>query len=122
VEAVWTIVEARLEELLGLAGAQLESYLESSQLGAGIVLTGGGALASGTVEVAEGVLERPVRLAAPTAFPGIGEAVADPRYSTAVGLALMAADDDGLTVPSDTSEGRFERLSERMKHWMSTLL
>jgi cell division protein FtsA len=117
------IVEARMEEIFRLVGEQIDGCPGGDRLGAGIVLTGGGALVEGAVELAERVLQRPVRLAAPAGTEGIGERVASPIYATAVGLAWMAADGTGDTRPRrGLSEGRVDSVAGRMREWFEALL
>ena len=120
------IIEARMEELFRMVKKQVDTSPYGEMLSAGIVLTGGGALIEGAELLAERIFKRPVRLAAPKGTPGIGERVANPLYSTAVGLALMAADDvaasPGPYRGSGLVEGRFESVAGRMREWFNTLL
>ena len=64
-------------------------------LGGGVVLTGGTSLMPGVVELAEQVFEMPVRLGVPQGLSGLCANVADPRFSTGVGLVLHAARGEG---------------------------
>ena len=128
------IIEARLEELFLLVKKQIDASPFGELLSAGIVLTGGGVLIEGAEELAERVFQRPVRIAAPQTTPGIGECVASPIYSTAVGLALLATDGEAHTSgpASGTAsgranghglvEGRFDSVAGRMREWFNTLL
>jgi cell division protein FtsA len=120
------IIEARMEELFRILKKQVDTSPYGEMLSAGIVLTGGGALIEGAELLAERIFKRPVRLSAPKGTPGIGERVANPMYSTAVGLALMAADDVGASPGpyrgSGLVEGRFESVAGRMREWFNTLL
>jgi cell division protein FtsA len=52
------------------------------------VITGGGAILNGIVEVAEQVFNAPVRLGAPAGFDGLLDEVAQPLYAAAFGLVL----------------------------------
>ena len=61
-------------------------------LGAGIVLTGGGALVDGAAELAERVFEIPVRVGTPRGVVGMIDGMDTPGYATAVGLARLAGD------------------------------
>lgn len=119
------IIEARMEELFALVKRHIDTSSYADMLSAGIVLTGGGALIDGADLLAERIFQRPVRLAAPPGTAGIGERVASPIYSTAVGLALMAADDGAVTSgPAGgrgLAEGRFNSVAGRMREWFQTL-
>jgi cell division protein FtsA len=120
------IIEARLEELFLLVKKQIDASPFGELLGAGVVLTGGGMLIEGAEELAERVFQCPVRVAAPRGTPGIGECVNSPVYSTAVGLALLAADDEahtgGPAGGHGLVEGRFDSVAGRMREWFNTLL
>jgi len=85
------IIEPRMLEIFRMVRERIEpkGYLE--YLGAGIVLTGGGALLPGAVELAQEVFENSARIGQPGNLGGIGAAYQSPEYSTAVGLALHAA-------------------------------
>jgi cell division protein FtsA len=62
------------------------------QLSSGVILTGGGALLGGMVEVAEQVFDAPVRIGYPERdrFAGLVEDVQSPEWTAAAGLALVA--------------------------------
>ena len=120
------IVEARMEELFELVKRQIDASQYGELMSAGVVLTGGGVLIEGADVLAERVFQRPVRLAAPRGTQGIGERVASPIYSTAVGLALMAAEEEvhhtGSQRGATLAEGGFDSVAGRMREWFNTLL
>ena len=120
------IIEPRMEELFSLAADRLISFglecpFSAGLLSAGIVLTGGGALLQGAVELAERVFQVPVRLGIPTGFAGMTERVASPIYATALGLVLFGSENpitgSGQARPNGLTEGRFEQVLKRMKEW-----
>jgi cell division protein FtsA len=82
------IIEPRAEELLSHVQEEIRNSGFDRQLSGGIVLTGGGSLLEGMVEVAEQVFDAPVRVAGPFDVGGPSEEVRRPGYATAVGLAL----------------------------------
>jgi cell division protein FtsA len=57
----------------------------------GMVLTGGGALLPGTIDLAEKTLGMPVRLGLPRDIGGLKDTVHSPMHATAVGLVMYAA-------------------------------
>jgi cell division protein FtsA len=85
-----SMIEPRMEEIFAMANREVKKNHFAELLGGGVVLTGGTSLMSGAVELAEQVFEMPVRLGAPEGFGGLGANVADPRFSTGVGLVLHA--------------------------------
>lgn len=91
-ELIAHIIEQRLDEILGLVSRELEAAGEGEELGAGVVLTGGGASLEGTDEVARHVFGTPVRIGTPGAeLTGLVESIRLPKFSTAVGLAVYGA-------------------------------
>ncbi len=87
------IIEQRLDEILALAARDMEEAGETEQLGAGVVLTGGGAELAGTVDVAQHVFGVHARAGVPGEdLGGLADAVRKPRFATAVGLALYGVD------------------------------
>jgi cell division protein FtsA len=85
------IVEARAQELLMLIRDELRRGGLESQIPAGIVMTGGGALLRGLPELAEKIFNLPVRVAVPRGLGEMSEQVSRPEYATAVGLILYGA-------------------------------
>ena len=82
------IIEPRAVELLELIQAEIGRSGCDRQLGAGVVLTGGGAKLGGLAVFAEPVFGMPVRVAIPGGLESMGETLTDPAYSTVVGLAI----------------------------------
>ena len=80
------IIEPRTFELLELIKAEVEPVERDNQLGAGVVITGGGSKLGGFVALAERVLGLPVRVGYPMNMESSEEVLPDPSYSTVVGL------------------------------------
>ena len=119
-EAVAYIVAARMEEILALARKQVYTALPNVALGAGIVLTGGGAQIAGVVAVAERVFDMPVRLGVPVGFEGAAE-LASPPYATALGLLLYGADRQQEKNQKEAQvlvEDSFDSVFGRVKRWL----
>ncbi|MGH9753113.1 MAG: cell division protein FtsA [Blastocatellia bacterium] len=123
------ILEPRAEEILSLVqeeirkegyDRQLSSGKEGHdrQLSSGVVLTGGGAMLNGLIEVAEGVFDAPVRLGVPGDLQGLGDEIASPNFAAAVGLILYGSQRElGLNA---SARGQWRRpaskpLGERVK-------
>lgn len=121
------IIQPRMEEVFTLVRRELVGALYGRSLNAGIVLTGGGALLEGAVELAEKVFELPVRLGIPRGFTGMADSVTNPIYATALGLALFGVESQepgsGRIVegPNGLSDGKFESVLGRMKDWFQAL-
>ncbi|MBM3316584.1 MAG: cell division protein FtsA [Candidatus Eisenbacteria bacterium] len=85
------IIEPRVEEILTQARTEVGRLQGHDFLAAGIVVTGGTAGLRGMVEAAERVFEMPARAGLPRGVSGLAQAAHDPRYATALGLAMAAA-------------------------------
>jgi cell division protein FtsA len=109
------IIEARVEEILKIVEWELvrSGYVES--LHAGVVLTGGVALLPGIRELAERVLDLPIRIGVPYRFGGLGDVVKNPVYSTAAGLLLYGKSHVGR--PPLQEPNLFKKVVESMKRW-----
>ena len=90
-----SMIEPRMEEIFALANKEVKKNHFAELLGGGVVLTGGTSLMPGIVELAEQVFEMPVRLGVPQGIGGLSANVADPRFSTGVGLVLHGARPEG---------------------------
>jgi len=82
------IIEPRALELLELIQAEISRSGCEKQLGAGVVLTGGGAKFGNLAALAEPVFGMPARVAIPGGLEAMGDTLPDPAFSTVVGLAI----------------------------------
>ncbi len=86
------IIQARMDEVLGLVLQNLDAAGFGGRLPAGLVLTGGGAEVPGLIELAREVFAMPVRIGVPDrGVTGLVDSVQAPRYAVPVGLALFGA-------------------------------
>jgi len=86
------ILQPRAEEVLMHVADEIRESGWDRQLSSGVILTGGGALLGGMVEVAEQVFDAPVRLGFPERdrFGGLIEDIQTPAWTAAAGLSLVA--------------------------------
>ncbi|MGD0102077.1 MAG: cell division protein FtsA [Acidobacteriota bacterium] len=94
--AVCEILRDRAVELLELVKDQIWKAVQNERLIAGAVITGGGSMLDGMVELAEETLGMPVRQGLPMGVRGLTQELSHPVYATAIGLALCAAQEAGL--------------------------
>jgi cell division protein FtsA len=81
------IIHLRMRELFSLIDNELKQSGYKNKIRAGVVLTGGGSLLSGCIELAEEVFGLPVRLGMPQDLNGASASELErPEYSTVVGL------------------------------------
>ena len=84
-------VQARYEEIFEMVQAELRRSGFEQLVRAGMVLTGGASKMEGVVELAEEMLQMPVRIGIPQGVTGLGEVTGNPVHATGVGLLLMGS-------------------------------
>jgi cell division protein FtsA len=89
------ILTARAVELMELVKKQLIHSGEREKAVAGVVLTGGGSMLEGMLELSEQILEMPVRQGLPRSVHGLVDELCHPVYATAIGLAMFGAQESG---------------------------
>jgi len=114
------ILQPRAEEVLMHVADEIKDSGWERQLSSGVVLTGGGALLGGMVEIAEQVFDAPVRIGYPERdrFGGLVEDVQSPAWAAAAGLALVSQRAHAL----EQRTGAAKRAgSSRWTHFVSKL-
>ncbi len=89
-EEICRIIQPRMGEIYSMVREKIEPKGYLRHLGAGIVLTGGGALLPGAVELAQEVFGVSARTGQPGNLGGIGSIYQTPEFSTVIGLVLHA--------------------------------
>jgi cell division protein FtsA len=115
------IIQPRMEEILSLAHREIKKSNYIHLMTAGLVLTGGGSLLKGTVELAEEIFDMPVRLGVPDGFSGLTDLVKSPIHATGVGLVHYGINhkyDVGDLFGND-EQGMFHWVVGRMRRWFS---
>ena len=113
------IIQPRMTEIFNLAKEQLvkKSYLP--MLGGGVILTGGGSLLPGTVELAQEVFGLPARVGFPGKFGGLTSEYQSPIFSTGVGLVLLgAASAEAERFEAGGAKRSGDRFIGRLRDWM----
>ena len=82
------IIGPRLEELFKLVGDEIIKSTYFEQIPSGLVVTGGGALTIGVVEMGKKVIGLPVRIGIPGGVTGLIDEILDPQFAATVGLVL----------------------------------
>jgi len=93
------IIEARMRELFELSLAMAMQSGLAGRVPGGLILSGGGALLPGAMDLASRIFGLPVRLGVPEGVAGWSAQVASPQFATAVGLCRIA-------LAQQTSEAR----------------
>lgn len=82
------VIEPRVEEILNYINNEIHKSGLANMMGSGIVMTGGGSLLDGIVELGEFVFDTPVRRATPRGFGGLTDVARSSQFATAVGLLV----------------------------------
>lgn len=119
-EILSDIMQPRAVELLHHVAEEV--VRAGGQISSGIVLTGGGSLIRGTVEIAEQVFDAPTRLGFPdrSRFGGLIDEIQSPAWAVACGLAnssmrLQLRDYQGGKSPSQKVAQWFESFREKFR-------
>ncbi|MBI1746027.1 MAG: cell division protein FtsA [Acidobacteria bacterium] len=128
-ELIYEIVQPRAEEILEFVREEVERTGLSKQLTAGVVLTGGGSLLSGMVELSEQVLGMTARRGCILDQNNVSTLSSDwlqPMYATAVGLVRHGFNS---TVQPPRSEGNGHKVVRFVPHavaeareWLRSML
>ncbi len=128
------IIQPRMEEILEIAAIEIKRSGYSRHLSAGVVLTGGGSMISGTDELAAEVLGLEARIGRPMGISGgIVQEVSDPKFATGVGLVMYGLRPEMISgTPFRTEmgigangsmngDGLVRSIANRMKTWFDEL-
>ncbi|MBN2371239.1 MAG: cell division protein FtsA [Vicinamibacteria bacterium] len=116
------VLQARAEELCQMILAELRRAGFERSLNSGVVLTGGGAILEGMPEIAEQILDMPVRRGVPGGIGGLVDVVASPVYTTVVGLVACGQRNrlgHGVTSLRPAATGTFGRVTSRIRSWLA---
>ena len=114
------IIEPRMDEVFQLIRKEIVKSGYEDYLGAGVVMTGGSMLLPGAVEAAEIAIGVPVRLGTPRHVGGLVDVIANPIYSSAIGLVLYGIkrqERSFFRVREDATI--LSKVKHRMSDWLS---
>ncbi|MEI8121000.1 MAG: cell division protein FtsA [bacterium] len=89
-QGLHTVIHLRMSELFQLILRDIERKGIIHQIGAGVVLTGGGSQMKGLIKLAERVFQVPCMAGRPIGFSGLASATENPGCSSAAGLLRYA--------------------------------
>jgi cell division protein FtsA len=111
------IIEPRAEEIFSLVAQELRKLGYDERIAAGVVITGGTSILDGMTDLAERVMDLPVRRGAPTDVGGLVDIVNSPMYATGVGLILYGGKHREPLRAQRSPNGVVHRVIKRMKEW-----
>ncbi|MBQ3474125.1 cell division protein FtsA [Candidatus Saccharibacteria bacterium] len=90
------VVKARLDEIFSEVRKKLKAAKYDQRLPEGIILVGGGAKMRDIDLFAKKALEASVKIGVPAGLDGVAESVEKPEFAAAVGLAMIAAEENSI--------------------------
>jgi cell division protein FtsA len=107
------ILQPRAEEICHLLWDEIRRAGYEKSLNSGIVLTGGGAMLEGMVEIAEEIFDLPVRRGAPERAGGLADHVNNPAFAAPVGL--VAYTHRNMPFDEPVASGALSRITGRLR-------
>lgn len=122
------IINLRMKELFSLIDNELRQIGFKNKLKAGIVLTGGGSLLKGSVDLAEEVFGLPARIGVPMDLgSGLADKIASPEFATVAGLVRgvpgSSSEESGIEAKEkkQSSKLKFSSFIKRVQEFFDEL-
>ncbi len=114
------IIQPRMAEIFTMIKEKIAPVTRSRQLSGNLVITGGGALLPGVVELATEIFNtQAVRIGIPGNFGGLTGEYRSPDYATVLGLVLKAYEQRSVEAPVQGSREHAEKpVIGRIKLWL----
>ena len=107
-----SIIGPRMEEIFTLVQREVKKANYPDTLAAGIVLTGGGSLLPGSVELAEQIFDMPVKIGIPRRFEGLSDMIESPMHAVGVGLIQYGLKHSDEMMKKSRTLGIFKRMEQ----------
>ncbi|MBN1898424.1 MAG: cell division protein FtsA [Spirochaetes bacterium] len=112
------IIQPRMEEIIGLVQREIKISGFDELIAAGVVMTGGGSLLEGTVDLAEKVMNLPARIGVPEKIGGLIDTVNNPLYATGVGLVHYGSRNKSYSeLYKASGDNLFKNIMKRLGIW-----
>ncbi len=118
-QQICEIIQPRMREIFSMVRERLDRQRMLDRIAGGLVLTGGGALLPGVVELGQDVFDLGGRIGQPGRYGGLADKYQTPALSTAVGLVLGS----WSSAPGEQAGGKerrgagLKRIGKWMKHF-----
>lgn len=112
------IIEPRAAEIAKLVSDDLRAIGLDTELRAGVVVVGGGALLEGMPEMIEQIFDQQVRVGTPQGIGGLIDTVRGPQWATATGL-LSWSNQTRLRSAQQPRRGGFAKVAESVRQWFT---
>jgi cell division protein FtsA len=115
------IIEPRMTQLFTMVREEISRVGMEDSVPAGLILSGGGAQLYGTAEIAQRILQMPVRIGRPRNVGALAEMVDNSIYATGVGLVQYGASKQAAIYRAETNGHLVSSLLERVSRWLLRL-
>jgi cell division protein FtsA len=115
------IIEPRMTQLFTLVREEISRVGMEDSVPAGLILSGGGAQLYGTAEMAQRILQMPVRIGRPRNVGALAEMVDNSIYATGVGLVQYGAGKQAAIYRAEPNGHLVSSLLERVSRWLLRL-
>ena len=121
------IIEPRVEEIFSLIQREIMKAGYQDLILGGVVITGGSSLLEGMPELAEFILEMPVKRGIPQYIGGLRDVVNSPKFATGVGLLRYGARSGGVGTGTKRSKfsirekNIYDKVRGSMRAWIKDL-
>jgi len=116
------IIQPRLDELIAMVDREVRRAGYAGRVNGGAVVTGGSSIMEGVPELAEQILDMPVRRGVPRGVGGLTDVISNPMYATGVGLGVYgAAHRTRRKFKKVTDRNIFDKVIARMKEWFGEI-
>ncbi len=114
------IIQPRMAEIFTMIRDKIAPVTRTRQLSGNVIITGGGALLPGVVELASEIFNtQAVRIGIPGNFGGLTSEYRSPDYATVLGLVLGAFDRRNTEVVEPGPQGKkTEPVIDRIRLWL----
>jgi len=116
------ILEPRIEEIFSLLKEEVYKNALENSFPSGFVLTGGTVVLDGLAEVAESVINAPVRIGVPNQIGGLKDIVKNPMYATGVGLVIFGSQATESHNFKEAGDNSVSKILKRMKQWFKDII
>ena len=115
------IIEPRVEEIFSLIQREIVKSGYQDILSGGVVITGGSTLLEGMPELAEFILEMPVKRGFPQGIGGLKDVVNSPKFATGVGLLKYGARGRAKSKFPIRDKNIYDKVRGSMRTWIKDL-
>ena len=109
------VLQPRAEEILHQLWDEIRHAGYERSLHLGVVLTGGGGILDGMLEIADQIFDLPVRRGCPVGVGGLTDHVNNPAFATAVGLVMYAHRNQIMDHERSIGVGTLSRVAGRLR-------